>query len=80
MSYCGTTINTDTDTDTDTDTIHTEFQELLFAQISSEATLDQYMNFDADTITSEPAVDSTHADWQQECREKALPWRYNTKQ
>ena len=40
-----------------------EFQE-LFAQISSEITLGNYINFDAETITitSEPAVDPTHID------------------
>ena len=40
-----------------------EFQE-LFAQISSEITLGNYINFDPETITitSEPAVDPTHID------------------
>ena len=40
-----------------------EFQE-LFAQISSEITLGNYINFDAETITitSEPAVVPTHID------------------
>ena len=52
--------------------IDTEFQE-LFAQISSEAKLDEYIDFDGETITSEPAVDpTTHVDWQQECREKSI--------
>ena len=47
--------------------IDTEFHK-LFAQISSETTFDEYIGFDAVTITSEPAVDSTHVDWRQECR------------
>ena len=46
--------------------IDTEFHK-LFAQISSETTFDEYIGFDAVTITSEPAVDSTHVDWRQ-CR------------
>ena len=49
----------------------TEFQE-FFAQISSETTLDEYIDFDAKTITSEPAVDPTHVDWWKECREKSI--------
>ena len=43
-----------------------EFQE-LFVQISSEITLDKHINFDCETITSEPSVDPTDVDWQQEC-------------
>ena len=42
--------------------IDTEFSE-LFAQIPSETTLDEYIDFDEETITSEPAVDPTHVDW-----------------
>ena len=41
-------------------------------QISSETTLDEYIDLDAETITSEPAVDPTHVDWQQECCEKGI--------
>ena len=37
----------------------TKFQE-LFAQVSSETRHNEYINFDAETITSEPAVDPTH--------------------
>ena len=44
----------------------TEFQE-LFAKISCETTLDEYIDFAVETITSEPAVDLTHVDWLQEC-------------
>ena len=49
----------------------TEFQE-LFAKISCETTLDEYIDFAAETITSEPAVDLTHVDWRQECCEKSV--------
>ena len=41
-------------------------------QFSSETTLDEYIDFDAETITSEPAVDPTYVDWRQECREKSI--------
>ena len=44
--------------------VATEFQE-LFAQISSETTLDEYINFEAKKITS-ASVDPTHVDWLQE--------------
>ena len=44
----------------------------LFAQISSETTIDEYINFDAETVTSVPAVDPTHVDWRQECHEKSI--------
>ena len=30
------------------------------------------MDFSIETITSEPAVDPTHIDWQQECRENNI--------
>ena len=49
--------------------IDTEFKE-LFAQISSETILDEYINFNAETIISGLHVDPTHVDRQQECREK----------
>ena len=32
----------------------------------------EYINFDAETIRSGTAVDSTHVDWRQECREKSI--------
>ena len=51
--------------------IDTEFQE-LFVQISSYTTTDEYTDFDVETITSELAVDPTHVDWRQECREKNI--------
>ena len=58
--------------------IDTKFQE-LFAQTSSGTTLYEYINFEAETITYEPDVDPTHADWQQECREKTLERSCNQK-
>ena len=42
--------------------ICTEFQE-LFAQICSETTLEEYIDFDAKIITSEPAADPTRVEW-----------------
>ena len=42
--------------------IDTDFQE-LFAQISGETAPDEYIDFDAETITPEPALDLTHVDW-----------------
>ena len=42
--------------------IDTEFQE-LFSQVFSETTLDEYIDFDAGTITSEPAIDPIHVDY-----------------
>ena len=30
------------------------------------------MGINAETFTSEPAVDPTHVDWRQECREKSM--------
>ena len=49
--------------------MNTEFQE-LFVQMSSEITPDEYIDFDAETIISEPAVNPTHVDWGYEWREK----------
>ena len=51
--------------------IDIEFQE-LFGQIYIETTLDEYINFDAETATSEPAVDPTQRDWQQEYQEESI--------
>ena len=51
--------------------IDTEFQE-SFPQISSETTLDQYIDFDAETVTLEPAVDPIHVDCRQKCHEKSI--------
>ena len=42
--------------------MNTEFQE-LFVQMSSETTPNEYIDFDAETIISEPAVNPTHVDW-----------------
>ena len=51
--------------------IDTEFLQ-LFAEISSETTLYEYIDIDAEAITSEPAVNPTYIDWGQECREKSI--------
>lgn len=51
--------------------INTEFQK-LFAQISSDTTLDEYIKFDDEAITSELRVDPTRVDWQQEYCEKSI--------
>ena len=51
--------------------IDTKFKELL-AQISSETTLDEYINFDTETITSDLTVAPTHVDWQQEFQEEII--------
>ena len=48
--------------------IDTEFQE-FFARISSETKPDEYIGFDAEVIKSELAVNLTHVDLQQTCRE-----------
>ena len=42
--------------------VDNEFQE-LFAQIYSETTLDEYIDFDTEIIASETAFDPTHIDW-----------------
>ena len=41
--------------------IDTEFQE-LFAQMSDETTIDEYIDFDFETVTSEAAVNTQNAD------------------
>ena len=40
-----------------------------FAQISSETTLNEFVDFDAETNTSETAADPVHLDWRK-CAEK----------
>ena len=37
---------------------------------SGEIIFDEYIHFDAETVTSEPAVDPKQADWRQECCSK----------
>ena len=54
-----------------TEEIDTEFEE-LFAQVFNETTLDKYIDFDSETITSHPAVDPTDVDWRQEWLEKSI--------
>ena len=51
--------------------IDTEFKSYLM-RIPSETILDEYINFDIETITSESAVHPIHVDWKQECREKSI--------
>ena len=51
--------------------IDVEFQE-LFAQISDEITIDEYIDFDFETVTSEPAVNTQNVDWRQESRERSI--------
>ena len=48
--------------------IDTEFQE-LFAQISDETKIDEYIDFDFETVTLEPAVNTQNVDWRQESQE-----------
>ena len=51
--------------------IDTEFQQ-LFSQISDETTIDEHIDFDFETITSEPVVNTQYVDWRQESREKSI--------
>ena len=51
--------------------IDTEFQE-FFGQISDETTIDEYIDFDFETVTSEPAVNTQNVDWRQESRERSI--------
>ena len=54
------------------DQVDNEFED-LFKQISSEATLDEYVDFDvADIITSEPDIDPLNVDWIQDSHEKSI--------
>ena len=39
----------------------------------------KYMDFDGETITSEPAVDPTHVYWRYECREKSIAEFFQSK-
>ena len=51
--------------------VDTEFQE-IFAQISDETTIDEYIHFDFETATSEPAVNTQNVDWRQESCERSI--------
>ena len=44
--------------------INEEIETEFFEQTSGETTLDEHIDFYAETITSEPAVDPTHVDLQ----------------
>ena len=51
--------------------IDTDFQE-LFEQISAENTIDEYIDFDADVVTSLPAIDQLMVDWRKVSLEKSI--------
>ena len=51
--------------------IDTEFQE-LFAQTSDKTTIDECVDFDFETVTSEPAVNTQNEDLGQESRERSI--------
>ena len=51
--------------------IDIEFHD-LFAQISDETTIDEYIDFDFETVTSEPAVNTQNVGWRQESRERTI--------
>ena len=53
------------------DQVDTEFED-LFKQLLSEATLDEYIDFDVDIITSEPDIDQLNVDWKQDSLEKSI--------
>ena len=44
----------------------------MFAQISDETTIDEYIDFNFETVTSEPAVNTQNVDWRQESRERSI--------
>ena len=44
----------------------------MFAQISDETTVDEYIDFDCETVMSEPAVNTQNLDWRQESRERSI--------
>ena len=54
-----------------TTNIDIQFWELL-AENFSETVHDEYIDFDVETITLEPAADPTQEDWQKECLEKSI--------
>ena len=41
-------------------------------QISDETTVDEYIDFDFETVTSEPAVNTQNVDWRQESCERSI--------
>ena len=50
--------------------IDIEFPE-LFVQSSDETTIDDYIDFDFETVTSEPAFNTQNVDWKQESCERS---------
>ena len=51
--------------------IDTDFQE-LFEQMSAENTIYEYIDFDADVVTSLPAIDQLMVDWRKVSLEKSI--------
>ena len=47
---------------------HAEF----FEQISDETTIDEYIDFDFEIVTSEAAINTQNVDWRQESRERTI--------
>ena len=45
---------------------------MRFPTLTSVSLSSFSMDFSMETMTSEPAVDPTHVDWRQECREKSI--------
>ena len=43
-----------------------------FARISAETSVDDYIDFNRETVTSEPSIDPLDVDWRQTCREKSI--------
>ena len=44
----------------------------MFAQISDETTIDEYIDFHFETVTSEPVVNTQNVGWRQESRERTI--------
>ena len=44
----------------------------MFVQISDETKIDEYIDFDFETVTSEPAGNTQNIDWREESRERRI--------
>ena len=44
----------------------------MFVQISDETKIDEDIDFDFETVTSEPAVNTQNIDWREESRERRI--------
>ena len=44
----------------------------MFAQIFDQTTTDEYIDFDFETVTSEPAANTQNIDWRQESCERSI--------